>query len=71
MGFKKTDECLAKVGDDEPIFVLRAHDITADEFVEAWAKRHVRRLGAKHPKIVEARQLAMLMRAWPNRKFPD
>lgn len=24
MGFKATDTCLAKVGDDEPIFVLRA-----------------------------------------------
>lgn len=71
MGYKNSDACLAKVSDDEPIFVLRAQDQTADGFVEEWATQVARRLGQDHPKVIEARKLAQLMRAWPTRKLPD
>jgi len=71
MGFKNNDACLAKVSDDEPIFVFRAQDCTAHAIIEVWIAQHVTRLGANHPKIVEARAVADLMRAWPYRKMPD
>lgn len=29
--------CLSKAADDEPVFILRAHDVTAPLAVEAWA----------------------------------
>jgi len=31
------DSCLNRAADDEPIFVLRAHDKTAPHVVRAWA----------------------------------
>jgi hypothetical protein len=36
MATKLTDQCLAKVGDDEPIFVLRAQDAFAPIVVRVW-----------------------------------
>jgi hypothetical protein len=36
MATKLTDQCLAKVGDDEPIFVLRAQDRFAPTVVRVW-----------------------------------
>lgn len=71
MGYKNTDACLAKVADDEPIFVLRAQDATAHWYVELWAERAAFRLGNDHPKILEARKCAEAMRAWPKHKLPD
>jgi len=71
MGFKDNDACLAKVAEDEPIFVLRAQDWSAPIFIEQWANHHALRLGDDHPKIVNARITARLMRAWPTRKSPD
>lgn len=38
MGLKTNDACLQKAANDEPIFVLRAQDITADILVELWAE---------------------------------
>lgn len=71
MGYKNTDTCLRKIADDEPLFILRAQDATADEFVDMWASKLARRLGAEHPKVIEARRCAEAMRAWPARKMPD
>ena len=71
MGFKKNDPCLAKVSDDEPIFVFRAQDQIADRYVDAWADDVADFLGEEHPKVVEARACAAAMRKWPTRKLPD
>lgn len=37
MATKTNDPCRDKAADDEPIFTLRAQDLTADLFVELWA----------------------------------
>lgn len=37
MAFKRTCPTLAKVGEDEPIFVLRGQDKLAAQIVRAWA----------------------------------
>lgn len=69
MGYKNDDKCLAKVADDEPIFVLRAQDKLAPILVRLWcelADLH----GADLPKIQGAMELADKMEAWPTRKFP-
>jgi hypothetical protein len=65
--------CLGKAADDEPVFVLRAHDGLAPDVVEFWvdlAKAH----GAPPEKIAGAMTLATEMRAWAARngsKWPD
>lgn len=70
MGYKHTDSCLAKVADDEPIFVLRAQDTLAAELVRQWADK-VEAIGGASAKVTEARQCAALMDAWPTKKIPD
>lgn len=66
----KLDSCLGKVKPGEPIFVLRAQDLTADGFVLDWANEaHVH--GLSKDKEDHARQIADAMRRWPSRKFPD
>lgn len=79
MGFKSDDKCLAKVGDDEPIFVLRAQDKLAPLIVELWANLAYLH-GLPMAKVEEAQALAHLMRRWsqteqlkgrPGSKFPD
>ena len=80
MATKATDSCLAKVGDDEPIFVLRAQDQLAPRTVRLWAlDLHDERCGAfSHlvtqcplPKVQEARRWADAAERWPIRKLPD
>jgi hypothetical protein len=62
--------CLGRAADDEPVFVLRAQDKLADQLVDSWAD--LVELGrGPSAKVVEARELAEAMRAWPSRKFPD
>lgn len=67
MAFKKTCPTLKKVGDKEPIFVLRAQDITAPAVVQFWAI-----LNAQCPeKRAEAYECAKAMANWPTRKLAD
>lgn len=68
---KGDNPCIAKAGDDEPLFVLRAQDATSDGVVQAWIDANVARLGFDHPKIANAARLRDAMAAWPNRKLPD
>lgn len=63
--------CLGKAADDEPVFTLRAQDISAPALVRAWANKAAGHLGYTHPKVIEAIKLAEAMEAWPNRKHPD
>lgn len=71
MGRKGTDACLAKVSDDEPIFVLRAQDLLAPGLVRLWASQLAGLRGPAHPKVMEALNLALEMEAWSTRKVPD
>ena len=56
---------------DEPVFVLRAQDQSADVIVELWADMNTAKLGADSPKILAARDIAAKMRAWPKRTLAD
>jgi hypothetical protein len=68
--------CLGKAADDEPVFCLVAHDNLADELVDTWAIRAGSKappVGSEHlvHKVIEARQIADAMRAWPYKRDPD
>ena len=78
MGLKATDSCLAKVKDDEPIFVLRAQDAYAPILVRFWANlvaSQYRKEGrTMTPKVKEAEVLALQMEDWQRAnaaKVPD
>ena len=66
------DACLDKAAVGEPLFVLRAHDQTAPDMVEAWLDNAIDE-GADIEgfKRAEARATALAMRNWPDRKMPD
>lgn len=73
MATKATCRTLAKVGDDEPIFVLRAQDRLAPHMVLDWAER-ARGVGVPEEKCAEAERCAKAMWAWARvhgAKFPD
>jgi hypothetical protein len=53
MGFKSTDRCLAKVDEDEPIFVLRAQDATAATAIRYW-------LGLAHSSLTDEHKSEVL-----------
>lgn len=60
---------LAKIGDDEEIFILRARDMIADETIEWWAIQ-ARLHECPSDKIIEANACAARMRRMPGRRFP-
>lgn len=70
MAFKLHCETLKKVGDTEPIFVIRAQDVLAPMVVEYWAELAAK-LKVRPEKILEACRCAQAMREWSNRKVPD
>lgn len=70
MGFKNDDACLAKVADDEPIFVLRAKDLLAPMIVLHWAELASRLGCLDQGKWDEAIELAEKMDEW-QRNHPD
>ena len=67
---EKTNSCLNKAKDDEPIFVLRAHDALAPVVVKYWAQI-AQDSGTPSEKIRDAWELANMMKQWPDRKLPD
>ncbi len=73
MATKNTDQTLTKVGEDEPIFVLRAQDLLAPDAVEFWVSSAAM-LGVSPEKLREAENLADAMRDWQEDhdcKLPD
>lgn len=64
--------CLNRAADDEPIFVLVAHDSTAPERVREWAKRYEQKkrkdgrtmTKQEQMKADEAQRLALQMESW-------
>jgi hypothetical protein len=74
VGFKREDgtfddACLEKVKPGEPIFVLRAQDMSAPDIVRAWTAANWHRISFE--KAEEAMLCAAAMEAWPDRKWPD
>jgi hypothetical protein len=73
MGYKGNDRCLDKVGDDEPIFVLRAQDKLAPALVKLWVAM-AKLNGLSPERQAEAIELAEKMEDWQvkvRNKFPD
>jgi hypothetical protein len=73
MGYTASGSCLAKVGPDEPIFVLRAQDQLAPGIVREWATRAID-AGVKPEKVLEAYKMADAMTLWQGdhgAKVPD
>jgi hypothetical protein len=62
--------CLGKAADNEPVFVLRAQDMSAPGLVRLWAE-NASSVGCSSEKVAEALKCAVEMEAWPNRKDPD
>lgn len=64
--------CLSKAAEDEPIFVLRAQDLTAPDTIRYWMRNAVEH-GAVIPpaKFAHAQRMIEQMEAWPKRKLPD
>lgn len=63
-----------KVAPDEPVFILRAQDMTAPGIIEVWADNIDSIQGKRTPKTIEARGFAKEMRDWQARnhaKVPD
>lgn len=55
--------CLNRAEDDEPVFVLRAHDRVAPATVRDWAQR-AKNAGVHAEKIEEAMLVAYQMERW-------
>lgn len=61
---------LAKIPNNEPLFLMRGQDRLAPNLVDYWGGAAAAR-GAPAAKVAEARACAVAMRAWPKRKWPD
>ncbi len=73
MAYKQTCPTLAKVGDDEPIFVLRAQDDLAPTIIRVWCELMELNCGDV-AKTDEARECADDMAIWAHNnesKIPD
>lgn len=59
-----------KIMEHEPVFLLRAQDLTAADVVRYWADMNEKEGG--DPKLTQmARDHAMLMDDWPYKKLAD
>lgn len=68
MAYKSTCKTLAKVAPNEPIFVLRAQDVTAPETILFWLQNNT---SISDEKWDEAISCARAMRCWPKKKAAD
>lgn len=70
MAAKKHDRSWDKIGDDEPVFVLRAQDCLSPMVVEYWAELAAK-LKVDPQKVLEAYRCAEAMKQWKTRRLPD
>jgi hypothetical protein len=68
MAFKQTCSTLKKVGDDEPIFVLRAQDESASMAVAYWLRMNPQ---LSVERKAEAERCIEAMVQWSHRKKAD
>ena len=70
MGTKaQGDTCWESVHPDEPVFVLRAQDVSAPLSILNWIRDNFET--ASDAKLSEAFNHALLMRKWPGRRVAD
>ena len=60
-----------KIPKDEPVFLLRAQDITAAQVVRMWARIQRNNPHADLNIILRAERQADLMDGWPKKKWAD
>ena len=65
---KEGNETLSKVNPDEPIFVLRAQDVTAPRVIMHWIELNLDNVSEAKQK--EAYQIALAMKRYESRRFP-
>lgn len=66
-----SSEHFKKIGEREPVFVLRAQDVVAPDAIETWIAL-AQAAGAPQEKLDHARLHAQAMRDWGGRKkVPD
>lgn len=61
--------CMSRIPNDEPIFVLRAKDLSASDLVREWARINAGSI--TKAKFNDAIATAQAMEKWPGRKHPD
>lgn len=69
MGTKFNDSCLQKAADNEPIFVLRAQDMSSPKVILHWIAKNFENISDE--RALEAFNQALTMRKWPKRKTAD
>ncbi len=69
MGIRSTDPIIAKLHDDEPIFILRGQDASSPFVVLDWITRNF--ATCPEPKLREAFEQALQMKNYPFKKLPD
>lgn len=63
MGTKKAGvPCYDKAGPDEPLFVLRAQDLSSPKIVAEWIKQNIET--APHQKLRDALEVALSMSSY-------
>lgn len=62
------NRCFLRAADNEPIFVLRAQDMTAPAVIRDWINRNPQLFLASRQ---DAERIAMQMLEWPKRKMAD
>jgi hypothetical protein len=64
------NSCLGKAADDEPVFLLRAHDVAAPAVIEYWVGKRIalNKNAPDDPKIIESLDIANKMREWQARE---
>jgi hypothetical protein len=71
MALKDNCPVLGKVAADEPIFVLRAQDVSAPKAVLAWIEAQMFNTNISDEKLKEAFDCALAMRGYHARKAAD
>ena len=56
---------------NEPCFILRGQDLLASTMVRMWCELQVHNPSCPPEKIRQAREIALAMDLYPNRKYPD
>lgn len=67
----KPNTCLEKLKPNEPYFVLRGQDFFAPALIRMWADLNTLNPYCSPEKIRTAREIALQMDHWPDRKWPD
>lgn len=60
--------CYDKAAPDEPLFVIRAQDLTGPATIRHWLQLNPQLSSATYNAALE---VALAMEKWPNRKMPD